>query len=136
LQRAAAALQALSGDSAAVVRLWQSFVQNPNPGTPLPAGPPAAGAAITPERRLGLRRDGNIHVMQAEAGTQLFVMAGTRGIELGGEAVPFVRRLLSEGEFTAGDAMTWSGGNAPFAWPDVEDMLGRLVREGLIEERP
>jgi len=136
LQRAAAALQALSGDSAAVVRLWQSFVQNPNPGTPLAVGPPAPGSAIAPGQRLGLRRDGNIHVMPAEGGTQLFIMAGTRGIELSGEAVPFVRRLLAAGEFTAEDAVRWSGSSTPFPWPDVEDMLGRLLREGLIEERP
>jgi hypothetical protein len=136
LQRAAAALGSLAGDSAAVVRLWQSFVQNPNPGSPLPPGAPATAAGVTPEQRLGLRRDGNVHVMPAERGSQLFVMAGTRGIELTGEAVPFVRRLLAAGEFTAAECMQWSADGTPFAWPDVESMLGQLKREGLIEERP
>jgi hypothetical protein len=91
---------------------------------------------VTPEQRLGLRRDGNVHVMPAERGSQLFVMAGTRGIELTGEAVPFVRRLLAAGEFTAAECMQWSPDGTPFAWPDVEAMLGQLKREGLIEERP
>jgi len=137
LQRAAAALGSLAGDTAAVVRLWQSFVQNANPGTPLPPGPLAAAAgAVRPDQRFGLRRDGNIHVMPAENGTQLFVMAGTRSIELTGEAVPFVRRLLAAGDFTAADCIRWSPDGTPFAWPDVENMLVQLQREGLIEERP
>jgi ribosomal protein L16 Arg81 hydroxylase len=135
LQRAAAALGSLAGDSAAVVRLWQSFVQNANPGTPLPPGPPAAGGPVRPDQRLGLRRDGNVHVMPAENGTQLFVMAGTRRIELTGEAVAFVRRLLAAGEFAASDCVHWSPDGTPFAWADVENMLVQLKREGLIEER-
>jgi hypothetical protein len=74
--------------------------------------------------------------MPAERGTQLFVMAGNRSIELSGEAVPFVRRLLAEGTFTAGDCLAWSADGAPFAWSDVETILGQLKREGLIEECP
>jgi len=136
LQQAATALGSLAGDSPAVVRLWQAFVQNANPGTPFPPGPPAAAGIVTPDQRLALRRDGNVHVMPADGGAELFIMAGSRGIELSGEAVPFVRRLLAAGEFTAAECVNWGPDGAPFAWPEVEEMLVALKREGLIEERP
>ena len=136
LARAAETLRGLSGDSAAVVRLWQSFVQNANPGMAAPPAPALPAAPVAPDQQLRVRADGNVHAMPAERGTQLFVMAGNRSIELSGEAVPFVRRLLAEGTFTAGDCLAWSADGAPFAWSDVETILGQLKREGLIEECP
>jgi hypothetical protein len=32
--------------------------------------------------------------------------------------------------------LAWSADGAPFAWSDVETILGQLKREGLIEECP
>jgi hypothetical protein len=53
---------------------------------------------------------------------------------LTGVAVPFVRRILAEKEFTAGDCVEWNEGGAPFVWSDVQLMLTNLKREGLIED--
>src|ERR1019366_7650758 len=99
LARAAEVLQSLRGDSATVVRLWQSFVQNPNPGWPAPQARPGAATSVLCAERLRLRSDGNVNAMLADGGMRLCVMVGTnRAIEVSGEAVPFVQRILAERE--------------------------------------
>jgi ribosomal protein L16 Arg81 hydroxylase len=137
LARAAETLQALRGDSAAVVRLWQSFVQSADPGITVPRAPVAARTHLEPEGRLRVRSDGRVHAMLAEGGTMLCLTVGSgASIEVTGEAVPFVRRILAEGEFVAGDCLAWSSGETPFEWSDVELLLTRLAREGLLEAVP
>jgi len=128
-------LQSLSGDSAAVVRLWQSFVQNPNPGWPAPQGRSGAATPVLPAARLRLRSDGNVNAMLADGGTRLCVMVATgRAIEVTGEAVPFVQRILAERDFVASDCLAWSDPGSAFAWSDVELTLMQLKAEGLIED--
>ena len=135
LARAAEVLQSLSGDSAAVVRLWQSFVQNPNPGWPAPQGRSGAATPMLPAARLRLRSDGNVNAMLADGGTRLCVMVETsRAIEVTGEAVPFVQRILAERDFVASDCLAWSDPGSAFAWSDVELTLMQLKAEGLIED--
>jgi hypothetical protein len=135
LARAAALLQSLSGDSAAVVRLWQSFVHNPNPGMPLPSTPAPVASPVLPAQRLRVRGDGQVHAMLADGATRLCVIAGPgRSIEVSGEAVPFVQRLLAEREFAAGDCLAWSGAGPAFAWSDVELTLTQLKAQGLLED--
>jgi hypothetical protein len=63
-------------------------------------------------------------------------MGTSRAVELTGEAVRFVQRMLAEREFLAGDCLGWNAGATPFAWSDVESMLTQLKREGLIEDAP
>jgi ribosomal protein L16 Arg81 hydroxylase len=134
LAHAGALLQSLRGDSAAVVRLWQSFVHSANPGLPAPTLPVADASPVRPDQRLRIRSDGNVSAMRAEGGACLCVTIGSGStIELSGEAVPFVQRLLAEREFVAGDCLAWSGDATPFEWADVELMLTRLKREGLLE---
>ncbi len=135
LARAADALRSLSGDSAAVVRLWGAFVQNPNPGLPAPPTARVESAAVEPAQRLRIRDDGNVHAMLADGGALLSLIVGTnREVELTGSAVHFVQRLLTERTFTASDCLEWSETGMPFAWPDVQCMLTSLKREGLIED--
>jgi ribosomal protein L16 Arg81 hydroxylase len=134
LARASELLASLSGDSAAVVRLWQSFVHSPNPGLPTPPLQARDASPLLPTRRLRLRGDGDVSAMQADGGTCLCVKVGTGStIEVSGEAVPFVQRILAEREFVAGDCLRWSQSGAPFEWADVELMLTRLRDEGLLE---
>jgi ribosomal protein L16 Arg81 hydroxylase len=134
LARASELLASLSGDSAAVVRLWQSFVHSPNPGTPAPPPHDRSTSPVLPSQRLRLRGDGDVSAMRAEGGTRLFVKVGTGStIEVSGEAVPFVQRILAEREFVASDCLSWSQNGAPFEWADVELMLTRLQGEGLLE---
>jgi ribosomal protein L16 Arg81 hydroxylase len=135
LVRAAEVLQSLRGDSAAVVRLWQSFVQNPNPGWPAPQARPGAATSVLCAERLRLRSDGNVNAMLADGGMRLCVMVGTnRAIEVSGEAVPFVQRILAEREFVASDCLSWSHDGTSFEWSDVELTLAQLKAQGLIED--
>jgi Cupin superfamily protein len=137
LARAASVLQSLSGDSAAVVRLWESFVQNPNPGQPMKPTPPGASTPVQPADRLRLRDDGRVYAMLAEGGSSLCVSIGTsREVELTGVAVGFVQRIIAEHEFTAADCVTWGTGGESFAWDDVQTILTDLKREGLIVSGP
>jgi Cupin superfamily protein len=137
LARAAAALASLSGDSAAMVRVWESFVQNPNPGSPAPPSAAIAATPVVPSQRLRVRADGQVYAMLADGGASLCLAMGTsRAVELSGEAVRFVQRMLAEREFLAGDCLGWNDGATPFAWSDVESMLTQLKREGLIEDAP
>jgi hypothetical protein len=73
--------------------------------------------------------------MVADGGSRLYVAVGTSGggVEVTGEAVPFVQRMLAEKEFIAGDCLGWSDNPTPFAWSDVEMLLTKLTRDGLIE---
>jgi ribosomal protein L16 Arg81 hydroxylase len=135
LSRAAEVLQSLRGDSAAVVRLWASSVQNPNPGYPAPRSAPIATSQVVPTQRLRIRDDGNVYAMLTDAGSRLCLAVGaSRELELTGVAVPFVRRILAEKEFTAGDCVEWNEGSASFVWSDVQLMLTNLKCEGLIED--
>lgn len=138
LAAAADALRALAGDSAAVVRLWGSFVQNPNPGfPPLPSPPAASSGPVFPEKRLRVRADGNFYVRLADGGSRLCIAVGTGGaVEVIEEAVPFVQRLLAEKEFTANDCRAWRDDGNRFDWRDIEMMLTKLENDGLIEEVP
>jgi hypothetical protein len=133
LARAASALQTLSGDSAAVVRLWESFVQSANPGFPVKPTPPAVTAAVLPAERLQIRADGNVYAMLADGGSRLCVTIGAnREVELTGATMRFVQRMLAEREFTASDCLAWCEGGTPFTWEDVQTTLTSLKREGLI----
>jgi hypothetical protein len=135
LAHAAEALRALAGDSAAVVRLWESFVQGPTPGAPAPKTPAVAAPPVRPEQRLRVRADGNLCAMLADGGTRLCLLVGTsRDLELTGAAIPFVQRVLREGSFRADDCTAWSEDGVAFAWSDVETLLTSLVREGLLED--
>ena len=73
LARAAAVLSELSGDSAAVVRLWESFVLNPSPGFPAPRRSAAETPLVQATQRLRIRNDGNVFAMLADGGTRLCV---------------------------------------------------------------
>jgi ribosomal protein L16 Arg81 hydroxylase len=135
LTAAAEALRSLAGDSAAVVRLWGSLVQNPNPGFAPPPAPPVAATRVGPDERLRIRADGDVYPMLADGGTRLCVSVGaTRRVEVVGEAVRFVQRLLTEKEFVASDCLTWSDDGSRFAWSDIETMLTKLKADGLIED--
>jgi hypothetical protein len=134
LAHAAATLKSLSGDSAAVVRIWESLVQNPNPGVRAPVQPAVAAPPVTPTQRLRVRADGNFYAMLADGGSRLCVTVGMREVELSGPAVPFVQRLLAEREFVAGDCLAWSVDGAPFVWSDVQTLLTSLKGEGLIAD--
>lgn len=131
LHHAASVLQSLRGDSAAVVRVWQSMVRA---GSPAAAGTAASnGAPVQPAQRLRVRDD--VHAMLAEGGTQLCVSVGSAGgLELEGPAIYFVQRMLAEREFVAKDSAAWTSDGNPFAWSDVQTMLTNLRREGLIRE--
>ena len=132
LARAAETLRTLSGDSAAVVRLWESFVQNQTP--PLSGGTPNATASVDPNQRLRVRERSGIYAMLADGGTRLCVTIGTnRTFDLTGDAVCFVQRILSEREFVARDGMTWNAEGEAFAWSDVQAILTNLQAEGLLE---
>ncbi len=136
LTAAADALRSLAGDSAAVVRLWGSFVQNPNPGFPAPPPPPPVSPTpVVPDQRLRVRADGNFYARLADGGSRLCVAVGTSGaVEVIGEAVPFVQRLLATGEFTARDCLGWRDDGPLFDWSDIEMMLTKLKSDGLIED--
>jgi hypothetical protein len=135
LARAAELLQSLRGDSAAVARLWAASVQNPNPGFPAPQPAAIATSQVLPAQRLHIRDDGNVYAMLTDAGSRLCLAVGeSRELELTGVAVPFVRRILAEREFTAGDCVKWNDGGTSFVWSDVQLMLTNLKREGLIED--
>jgi hypothetical protein len=136
LARAAAVLGSLSGDSAAVVRLWQSLVHQANPGLPPPPPAPIVATPVRPDERLRLRADGEISARLADGGSRLCVAVGaSRTIELGGSAIRFVLRILAEREFVAGDALGWSDAGTA-NWTDVAATLTKLKREGLIEPAP
>jgi hypothetical protein len=133
LARAATALQALSGDSASVVRLWESFVLNPNPGQPAQPIPPGPATPVLPGERLHIRDDENVCAMLADGGSRLCVSIGTnREVELTGAAMGFVQRILTVREFTAADCLAWGNDGDPFVWDDVQAILTDLKREGLI----
>ena len=130
LAKAGALLQSLRPDSAAVVRMWQQFVQSANPVLPLAAKAPVPIAAT---QRFRVRDD--VHAMAAENATLLCLAFGPTGsMELSGAALPFVRRMLAEREFAAGECTAWNESGAPFAWSDVQAMLADLRGGGLIEE--
>lgn len=133
IARAAEILQSLRGDSAAVVRLWQSYVQSADPGFAAAAPPRAAAAPALPRERLRVR-EGDVHAMLADAGERLCLRVGAGpSIEVTGETVPFVQRLLAEREFVAGDCLGWSAG-PPFEWSDVALTLTQLKGAGLFED--
>lgn len=135
LARAGEALCRLAGDSAAVVRLWGSLVQNPNPGFPTPPSPPVEVPPVRPEQRLRVRADGRVYPMLADGGSRLCLAVGTsHAVELVGEAIPFVQRLLAEREFVAGDCLGWRDDGSRFEWSDMEPMLTKLKSDGLIED--
>jgi ribosomal protein L16 Arg81 hydroxylase len=135
LAASADALRSLAGDSAAVVRLWGSFVQNPNPGFPAPASPAPLVTPVLPDQRLRVRADGNVYAMLADGGSRLCLTVGTsQAVEVIGEAVGFVQRILTEKRFMANDCLGWSDDDSPFAWSDIEMMLTKLKRDGLIED--
>ncbi len=131
LAKAAAAVGSVGADSATVVRLWTSFVQNANPAsTSVAAAPPSP---ILAGDRLRVRSDGNVYVRTADQSTKLFVSVGAAGLAVGGTAVPFLQRLLSVGEFVAGDAVQWVHEGKPLTWREVEATLNHFLREGLLE---
>jgi hypothetical protein len=135
LARAGALLQSLSGDSAAVVRLWESYVQNANPAAPVAFTPLIDTAPVTPEQRLRVRDDGNFFAMLADGGSRLCLLVGTsREADVTGVAIAFVQRMLAERSFIAGDCMAWSESGTPFEWSDVQVMLTSLKRQGLIDD--
>jgi hypothetical protein len=135
LARAAGVLGALRGDSAEVARVWSTMVQSPAPGVAPQLAPRAQVAPVEPERRLCVRRDGNFFAMATGGGTGLLLVVGTnRELELTGAAMHFVRRILSERSFRCGDCTDWVVDGTRFAWSDVQDMLTRLEREGLLEQ--
>ncbi|HLI95991.1 MAG TPA: cupin domain-containing protein [Candidatus Baltobacteraceae bacterium] len=130
LVRAAVALESLSGDSAAVVRIWQSMVRA---GTPATMTPPVSPTPVTPTQRL--RVNGSVNAMLADNGTRLFLAVGANGsLELTGPAVQFVQLILAEHEFNAGDCLTWNVNGESFQWNDVQTLLTNLKREDLIRE--
>jgi ribosomal protein L16 Arg81 hydroxylase len=135
LVSAADALRSLAGDSAAVVRLWGSYVQNPNPGFPAPSAPRVSATSVVPDQRLRVRADGQVYPILADGGTRLCLAVGTAGtIEVVGPAIPFVQRLLAEKEFVAGDCLTWNDDGSVHSWSDVEMILTQLKCDGLIED--
>jgi 50S ribosomal protein L16 3-hydroxylase len=136
LSRAAEALGSVSADSAAVVRLWTSFVQNVNPQNIHPSGAAGAARAVEPivaGDKLRIRSDGNVYVRTADQGTKLFVSVGANGLALTGTAMRFVQRVLSAREFVAGDSVDWGDDARPLTWREVEATLNHLLREGLLE---
>jgi hypothetical protein len=130
LQQAAAVLNSLRGDSAAVVRLWESLVQSsaaPRGSVLSSDNPP-----ILRTQRLSVRTDGDFYAMLADGGSRLCVLVGASGeLEFNGPSIPFVQRLLREREFIAGDCVHWSSGE-PFEWGHVQVLLTELQRQGLI----
>ncbi len=134
LARAAELLAGLRGDSPEVVRLWSTLVQAPAPSVAAPAAPRVTTAPVEPEARLRVRRDGNVYAMEADGGRRLCLVVGAhRELELTGAAMHFVQRLLAEREFVCGDAARWTVDGSTFAWPDVQEMLTNLTREGVLE---
>ena len=131
LRTAAEALGSVTADSAPMVRLWTSFVQNANPRAPGAAssGPPPVLASD----RLRVRADGNVYARIADGGTKLFVSVGAAGLAVAGKAVHFLQRILSAGEFVAGDSVQWSDEGKVLGWQEVEATLNHLLREGLLE---
>jgi hypothetical protein len=90
---------------------------------------------VLPNQRLRVRADGNIYAMLADGGTRLCIAVGASGaVEIVGEAVPFVQRLLVEREFIARDCLRWSADGTPHEWGDVERLLTKLKTDGLIED--
>ncbi len=137
LASAGKALQSLSADSAAVMKLWSSYVQSPNPGNPAPPAPLARPVAIERGQRFRIRADGDVHAMLADGGSRLCVSVGTtRGLDLSGDAARFVQRALRAGSFVTDECLAWSDDGQGFAWDDVQEMLARLQSEGLIEHAP
>jgi hypothetical protein len=133
LARAAKALESLSGDSAAVVRIWQSMVRAAIPAAMVVAPPTVSPTPVSPTQRL--RVVNNVHAMLADGGTRLFLTVGANGeLELNGPSVGFVQRILAEREFTAGDCLGWNSNGQSFAWNDVQLLLTNLKREDLIRE--
>jgi hypothetical protein len=73
--------------------------------------------------------------MLADGGSRLCLAVGTsHAVELVGEAIPFVQRLLAEREFVAGDCLGWRDDGSRFEWSDMEPMLTKLKSDGLIED--
>jgi hypothetical protein len=133
LEAAGNALRTLAGDSAAVARVWGAFVQNPNPGFAAPPLPMVPCGPVSRSQRLRVRADRNVYAILADRGSRLSVTVGTgRGVEVTGEAVSFVQRLLTEKEFVASDCLGWS--DPPFVWSDLEALLTKLKHDGLIED--
>ena len=122
--RATAALNSLRGDSAAVVRLWESLVQSravPR-GSVLSSDDPP----VLRTQRLSVRTDGDFYAMLADGGSRLCVLVGASGeLEFNGPSILFVQRLLREREFIAGDCVHWSSGE-PFDRADVQVLLTEL----------
>ena len=136
LARAAEVLRSLSGDSAAVVRLWQSFVQGGTVAAAAGTPPTRVTTPVQPQQRLRVRADGDYTATLAQGGTTLCLLVGTsHELELTGAAMHFVQRLLAQRAFIAADAAQWTHG-APFAWDEVQSLLTSLAREGLLEDAP
>jgi Cupin superfamily protein len=131
IAKAAETLGSLGAESAAVVRLWTSFVQNANPPGAAVAAP--APASVVAGDRLRVRADGNVYARTADHGTKLFVSVGTAGLAVGGTAVTFLQRVLSVREFAAGDAVQWGDEGKALTWREVEATLNHFLREGLLE---
>jgi hypothetical protein len=130
LRRATALLNSLCGDSAAVVRLWESLVQSH--GGSRDSVSSGDTAPVQRTQRLSVRSDGDFYAMLADSGSRLCVLVGASGeLEFNGPSIPFVQRLLRERTFIAGDCVHWSNGE-PFAWADVQVLLTELQRQGLI----
>ncbi len=135
LAAAADALRSLAADSAPVVRLWGSFVQSPNPAFPTPPPPPISASPVTPHDRLRVRADRDFHAMLAEGGSRLCITVGTsHGVEIVGEAIHFVQRLLAENEFVAGDCVRFTEDGSRLDWDDVAMILTKLKSDRLIED--
>ncbi|MGA3037842.1 MAG: cupin domain-containing protein [Vulcanimicrobiaceae bacterium] len=133
LAHAAKALESLSGDSAAVVRVWQSMVRAAIPAAMVMPPPTVSPSPVTPTQRLRVAT--NVHAMLADNGTRLFLATGARGeLELTGPTVQFVQRILAEREFNAGDCLTWNTDGQSFPWNDVQTLLTNLKREDLLRE--
>jgi Cupin superfamily protein len=135
LAAAADAIRSVTGDSAAVLRLWASFVQNQNPGFPTPPSPAIHAAPVEPDQRLRLRADGNFYAVLADGGTRLCITVGaSHGVEIVGEAIYFVQRLLASKGFVARECIRWTPDGSRLDWDDVEMMLTKLKGDGLIED--
>jgi hypothetical protein len=135
LGRAAHVLGALRGDSAAVVKLWESLVQNPDPALAPPSSTPARATEVLPDARLRLRSDGSVYPLLADGGARLCIAVGaSRTIELTGAAIGFGQRLLTQRSFVARESTGWNALGPPFEWPEVAALLRTLKAEGLIED--
>jgi hypothetical protein len=131
LENAAKALQSLAADSAALARVWSTYLQSDGPGVDPPA--PLGGPLVASDR-LRVRADGNFYVLEAEKGTRLSVGVGTRPrFELTGDAMRVAQRAIAARKFEAAESQAWGEGGASLAWVGVAKILTELLNEGLLE---